>query len=64
MNISEMFKEIQKILLASYTPEGAALWWERKRFELNNRTPYEAWYDHDHQQVFKLAQSLEASNFT
>lgn len=64
MNRVEMFNEIQRILHASFTDKGVVQWWERKHPQLDNRTAYEAWHDHDHQQVLDLARSLEAGNCT
>jgi hypothetical protein len=54
------FKEIQKIhvnavLSCSYTQKGVRLWWDRKRHQLDDKTPSEVWDEGDRSLVLWLA---------
>lgn len=54
-------EEVNAILAGSYTPEGVQRWWDRRRSDLQGRTPAQAWEDGDRAAVKALAQYLAST---
>ncbi len=55
---------VEQQVKRSFTNKGVKQWWERPRYQLDGKTPRQAWYAGEHQKVYDLAVAGNASEAT